>query len=280
MSQPNPLLPQGAESPKPRVQSSIRIAVVTILTIHAALFAGLLMQGCKPEPKTADAEPEPQAPFAFDPPAPPGPGDGFADGSGVIVPPPAPIPQDGVPVIPPSDLLAPVPPSGDLAMNNAVIPPPPVAPPIPEPPVSEARTHTVAKGEFIETIAKQYGVSSAAVLAANPSVDPRRMQIGTKLVIPSASDTASVSVPMSGQPTLYVVKSGDNLTKIAKQHSVTINQLRTANGLKTDRLTVGQKLKIPVKMAAEPAGVPTAGGTPPPPVPPAYPEASAGSSVK
>ena len=46
------------------------------------------------------------------------------------------------------------------------------------------------------------------------------------------------------------MKSGDNLTKIATAHGVTVKALRAANGLKTDSIKVGQKLKIPAKTSA------------------------------
>jgi LysM repeat protein len=45
--------------------------------------------------------------------------------------------------------------------------------------------------------------------------------------------------------TIYVVKSGDSLTRIAKAHGTTVKALKAANGLKSDRIVVGAKLKIP-----------------------------------
>ena len=45
--------------------------------------------------------------------------------------------------------------------------------------------------------------------------------------------------------TLYVVKSGDTLTRIAKTHGTTVKALKSVNGLEGDRLVVGEKLKIP-----------------------------------
>jgi LysM repeat protein len=42
-----------------------------------------------------------------------------------------------------------------------------------------------------------------------------------------------------------VVKSGDNLTRIAKAHGTTVKALKAANGLENDRIVVGAKLKIP-----------------------------------
>ena len=45
--------------------------------------------------------------------------------------------------------------------------------------------------------------------------------------------------------TLYVVKSGDSLTRIAKAHGTTVKALKAANGLEKDRIVVGARLKIP-----------------------------------
>lgn len=42
----------------------------------------------------------------------------------------------------------------------------------------------------------------------------------------------------------YRVKSGDNLDKIAKRFKTTVRALKKANQLQTDRLAVGQELKI------------------------------------
>src|SRR5688572_14443012 len=43
---PNPLVPQGS-MPDKRGKSHVRIAVFTILAVHAVLLGALLLQGCK-----------------------------------------------------------------------------------------------------------------------------------------------------------------------------------------------------------------------------------------
>ena len=50
-------------------------------------------------------------------------------------------------------------------------------------PVSGER-YTVKKGDTMWAIAQDYGISLAALKAANPDVDPKAMRIGTVLVIP------------------------------------------------------------------------------------------------
>lgn len=47
--------------------------------------------------------------------------------------------------------------------------------------------------------------------------------------------------------TSYTVRKGDNLGKIAARHGITVKQLKKANGLKSDRIDIGQKLTIPAK---------------------------------
>jgi LysM repeat protein len=47
------------------------------------------------------------------------------------------------------------------------------------------RTHTVRSGETLTTIARRYGVGLQALTQANPRVDPRRLQVGQTLAIPS-----------------------------------------------------------------------------------------------
>ncbi len=46
------------------------------------------------------------------------------------------------------------------------------------------KEHTVVRGETLWQIARQYLIPLEALRAANPGVDPQRMQIGTVLVIP------------------------------------------------------------------------------------------------
>lgn len=58
---------------------------------------------------------------------------------------------------------------------------------------------------------------------------------------PQASPQTAPELPSVS----YSVKSGDNLTTIAKRHGVTVDAIRQANGLSGDRLNVGQTLKIP-----------------------------------
>jgi len=43
---------------------------------------------------------------------------------------------------------------------------------------------------------------------------------------------------------IYVVKSGDTLSRIAKAHGISVKALKIANHLKSDRIFAGEKLKL------------------------------------
>lgn len=51
-------------------------------------------------------------------------------------------------------------------------------------------------------------------------------------------------------PSSHTVKSGENLTTIAKKHGTTVAELKKANGLNSDDLRPGQNLKLPRKAKA------------------------------
>ena len=66
---------------------------------------------------------------------------------------------------------------------------------------------------------------------------------------PPAAGAATVEAEPPAKPVTprasHVVEEGDSLWKIARQHKVSIEQLRTANGLKDDSIQIGQKLVVP-----------------------------------
>jgi len=53
-------------------------------------------------------------------------------------------------------------------------------------PAATSRTHIVKAGETPGFIARKYGVKVEAIMAANPKLDPRRLQVGQTLSIPGS----------------------------------------------------------------------------------------------
>lgn len=77
---------------------------------------------------------------------------------------------------------------------------------------------------------------------------------------PAAEAPAEPPPPGS---TKYTVRQGDSLWKISRKFKITVEALRKANGLKNDRLQIGQELIVPPpsprgkkEEAEEPSGIP------------------------
>jgi LysM repeat protein len=87
---------------------------------------------------------------------------------------------------PPPAATATAPPAPTAAATEA----PPTEPPATdtpgptETPSSLGQTYTVEAGDIPETIAAKFGITTDALLAANPGIDPTNLQIGQVLIIP------------------------------------------------------------------------------------------------
>jgi LysM repeat protein len=82
---------------------------------------------------------------------------------------------------------------------------------------------------------------------------------GLSFPTPTPSPTPSennVTVPEI-RPTVYDVKQGDALILIGRKFGLTVDQLKAFNGLKTNLIRVGQKLKIPSIAEVTAAATPT-----------------------
>ncbi len=62
--------------------------------------------------------------------------------------------------------------------------------------------------------------------------------------VPLPPPAASTEAPAPPE-TVYSVISSDTLSGIARRHGTTVKAIKAANGLSTERLSIGQKLKIP-----------------------------------
>jgi len=102
-------------------------------------------------------------------------------------------------------------------------------------------TYKVKKGDTVGSIAASFGVSQKKLMKLNGITDPRKLYVGRKLKIPSKKSTASS--PRNGST--YVVKRGDNLTRIARNHGVSVAAIRSKNPKAGNSIYPGQKLVIP-----------------------------------
>jgi LysM repeat protein len=200
MSNPNPIIPPGSplQRPHPETNSKLLVSVILIVTVHACVLSGLLIQGCKRQDATnaGDVSTNQEPPFARLPP----PVSGAAqEQAKMLLAPNVPSPQTNASVLPPR--------ATELGSTPDFVATPPPMP-------------NATPGA---------GASQPTLAAANPGANPAA----------------------SSNPSVYVVKKGDTLTKVAKLHGTTLKALRAANNMQTDRLLVSQKLKIPAGDATE-----------------------------
>ena len=208
---------------KGRARARLAVFFVCIFAVHVIGLMALLMVGCKREQPAAEVP-----------------------GTNAV------LPMFDSTNVPLAETSVPVPPT-------VAVPP---VPPIYAPPVEPAggmREYVVGKGDSFYSIGKKLDVSMKAIQEANPGVNSARLKIGQKLMIPAPASSAAVPASQilpeggMGSEQVYVVKSGDTLTKIASTHGTTVKALRAANGLRTDNIKVGQKLKVPARAAASTA---------------------------
>ena len=120
-------------------------------------------------------------------------------------------------------------------------------------------SYKVKSGDYLGKIASRYGVTINQIKNWN-NLRSNNIQIGQTLYIytkggPTISQgSGSSSSKSSGSTTtkttktqIYTVKSGDSLYKIAKLYpGVSPENIKSANGLKSDAIRAGQKLTIPI----------------------------------
>lgn len=246
MNNPHPLIPQGSNlEQKNKGRARVKLAVFFVLAVHGIGLMALLVQGCHQEDKASasnGANPANTASApAFDAQASP-----LVDSNAQPAT-AANTAQTGAPgtSTPANTGTAPMTPGATTTTPAA------------------AGEYTVAKGDTFATIAKKSGVTTKALMEANPGVEPTRLKVNQKIHVPAQTAVSSTAPATGGAASpapatidtatgqqIYVVKSGDNLTTIAKQYGTSVKAIRVANSLKSDSLKVAQKLKIPARASA------------------------------
>ncbi len=132
------------------------------------------------------------------------------------------------------------------------------------PPASQNTiTHIVESGETLFAISRQYDVTIAELQSWN-NLDDIQLSTGQELTIFLADGSSGNQSLPESQPqneeqeresiirdrdgrqptTYYTVRSGDTLTRIARQHNMSVDQLRDLNDLQSDMISVGQRLAV------------------------------------
>jgi LysM repeat protein len=135
-------------------------------------------------------------------------------------------------------------------------------------PTPEPFRYTVAAGDTLSSIARQFDVTTVAIIEANGLLDPNSVVVGQEIIIPNyqppaggsqqagggqqagaqntptAGGAATPAAPASG--VVHVVQPGEGLIEIAEAYGIDEADIAQANNI-TNRnlLRVGQQLIIP-----------------------------------
>lgn len=234
MNSSSPFLPPGSELERQnQVRSKLKVKIFAAIGVNVAvLLALLLTPGCKreqPQPEESYqpifTETNPPDFYASEP----------TNETAVVTDPATAYPPVTDPVVDPA---------------TQVTPPVAVLPPVVSAPPSAATEYTIKAGDTFSSIAPKYNVTVKALLEANPTVDPAKLQIGKTILIPpptvtTTATSSALTVDAASGETIHTVKSGDTLSGLASKYKTTIKAIQTANGLADTRIKVGDKLKIP-----------------------------------
>ena len=114
--------------------------------------------------------------------------------------------------------------------------------------VSDRSVHIVKSGESLGSIANKYRISVNQLKTWN-KLKSTTIYPGQKLIVyssgaPMAQSGNSKPVERSTEQKIHTVKSGENLSIIAKKYQCTVTDLKEWNNLKSTNLSIGQKLKV------------------------------------
>lgn len=96
--------------------------------------------------------------------------------------------------------------------------------------------YVVKKGDSLWSIAKKYNMTVDELKSIN-NLKSNLLSIGQRLKIKESNDNQNI----------YIVKKGDTLYKIANMYGTTVDNLKALNNLKSNNLSIGQKLIVPSK---------------------------------
>lgn len=148
---------------------------------------------------------------------------------------------------------------------------PPVAPKATTSTVGN-ETYVIQDGDTLGKIADKFKVERKSLLEVNRLSEGQPIYIGETLMIPGAAPAPSAKMAESGKPVdakkdavvigetkkpapvpapapattkTHKIIKGDTLTSVAKKHNISVESIKSANGLRSDTISLGQTLKIP-----------------------------------
>jgi len=113
----------------------------------------------------------------------------------------------------------------------------------------EGLVYTVKRGDSLWGIGKAFGVTLSDLRRWNPGLrrGGRDLKPGDKILIRANVSPQNVAAASSASEITHLVKRGDTLWDVARKYRVSVNAIKSRNGLRSSRIDPGDKLIIPRK---------------------------------
>lgn len=116
--------------------------------------------------------------------------------------------------------------------------------------ITVSNVYIIKKGDTIYDLSNKFSISKDNLTKWN-NLNNNSLSIGQKLYltpnkqITTASNKVEKKASAPKYSSEYKVKSGDTLGHIATNHEITVKELKAANGLTNNNLSIGKVLKVP-----------------------------------
>lgn len=104
--------------------------------------------------------------------------------------------------------------------------------------------YTVVSGDSLYRIAKKFNITVDELKILN-NLDSNMLKIGQELIVGQQTNQANNDSGITEEYEMYTVLPEDNLFSIANKKGVTVKQIKELNNLSSNKLNIGQRLKIP-----------------------------------
>jgi membrane-bound lytic murein transglycosylase D len=107
---------------------------------------------------------------------------------------------------------------------------------------AQGGVYRAVPGDTLAKIARAQGLSLGDLIRLNPE-GARHLAVGDEVLFPeSGARTAATQVPV--RPRFHAVARGETLSAIASRYGLSVQELKRWNGLRSDRLRAGQRLRL------------------------------------
>jgi GH25 family lysozyme M1 (1,4-beta-N-acetylmuramidase) len=112
--------------------------------------------------------------------------------------------------------------------------------------IGETTTIIIQRGDTLSELAIKYNTTVARLVELNNIANPNLIYAGATLIVPIGEDSKYGNDTSTSGQTIYIVKAGDTLNKIAEEFGTTAIAIAKENNIRNINLIyVGQRLIIP-----------------------------------